>query len=419
MTTRPRLLSPALINIYRDLVAKLGPRVASALRKAPNPAELEANAAAVLRRIAAKPRGFQQTLRESRLPHPTRLRAAGKAPDGTVLPGWRDPLADAWGTEPRTKPDIPAPSRTIPPELVAKVAASLASTDAAQRFARSFGLTLAEGTYFLLDLLDVSKPNGAAGIARRQHSRGGLFAELAMPFRPEVLAKEAQAAKANAADFIAAEWRKLGARDAKAAKELAGKVDRAIDRAFAAGAAHAPGAVAGAGTVAGGAASWGSVPLAPNLWLMRLTGLRDEAGKMVADHFRGLVFFDTARKVVEIIPVGIGESKFAGGTYVIVEQIKKTFARLRRTLSSADLPIPEGVEVRVRAPARVVAVLQTERAPPASHLRGFERGVQKAMRVASMDVDLVKLDGARQAKDARELVKETIKILLRGGQPAK
>jgi hypothetical protein len=410
MKPRPRLLRPALASLYRDLVTELGPRVVSALRKSQNSEGLVADATRVLRQIAAKPRGFEKVLRESRLPDPTRLRRAGT--------GWRDPVAEAWGTKPRTQPDVPSASRAIPPELVAKVMTSLDSRDAAKRL-KSFGLTLAEGTYFLLKVLDVSKPNGAAAIARSIHSRAGLFFELAMPFHPEVLAREAQAARNNAARFVAAEWRKLGAQNGNDAKILAREVDEAIKKAFETGAADAAGATAGVGPVAGGVASWGSVRLARNFWLMRLTGLRDEAGKMVADHFRGLVFFDTARKVVEIIPVGIGESKFASGTYAIVEQLKKTFSRLRSTLSSADLPIPDGVEVRVRTPAHVVAVLQTERAPPVSQLRGFERSVKKAMQATSLEVDLVKLDAARQANDARELVRQTIGVLLHGGAPAK
>lgn len=369
-------------------------------------AQLIKDTVLLLQSMAHKPCGLQDVLL-SRLPSSLAPRAAKGG-------GLRDPVVEAWKPRRPANEQPPSgaqrrPASERPPitqELVAEVAARIEKASP-EMLARSFGgIQASQFLHYVLSLLDISA-FAKAGVEGRVHTRGGLVVEAAMPFRSEVLRAEKAAALANVEDLLA----RMGKR------HLGEKASAALEHAF--DGVKRDGGASFKEMLKGTAACGDSVRLAPNLWLMRLTGLTDDAGKQVLDHFRGLVWYDVKNGAVEIVPVGLGESKFKGGTYVIVDQIKRSFGRIKNKLSAAELPVPPNVKVRVRWGKEVAAVFQTELRLADTQIGGLEAAVQTASEAKAIKVRTVRVDGKQAAEDARAIVRAIIDVLLKFDKPAK
>ncbi|MFL5910200.1 MAG: hypothetical protein ACJ768_06485 [Gaiellaceae bacterium] len=368
-------------------------RVVKALRT-PETADAARETIAFVRQVARQPQGLAEALRVSRLP----------SPEGRFLPKSpqaRTPFSSA----------TPVAVKGMAPELVGWLQGELARTDAPRRLRSSFPfLDLHAATLLLLRMLDISEPVSRAGVVRRTLSRAGLFLEVLLPFEPKVVEQEAVAAKANARHWVTSEPRRFGARNAAEATALADAATAAVDRHLGIGGS--------AGSVVdvegGGVAAVSAGRVAPNLWLVRLTGMLDSAGKQVADHYHALVSFDAATGTIDVMPVGVGESKTSGGTYKIACQMVATFRRLSTQLgSAAELPDMPAGKIAVRWGPRVVAVLQTEEAVPAAHLTGYQAQLRRVSGAPRLDVSLVMLDMSRKAVDARAVVRTAISILMK------
>lgn len=400
----------ALKNILRDLGAEKQTKVVELLKS-----------------IAAKPKNFKGALPSVRLNSPSAPRSKPTyvwqpASSGVLYPqpngpvgGPReliDPIAAAWEKPtPKGKLAVEPEPIKVTPELVDSIVTQLGRHEV-ETSARSFGgVSPNRFMYALLScLLTSKKPRNAAGLEQRVNIRTGLFAEFAMPFRPEVVASEKVAAIENlneALDTLA----NRGKLPRSKLDDMKSSGKGAIENAYTIllrentlGNASAYVALEGA------SALLDSAPVAPNMWMMRLTGLTDAGGKKVLDHFRGHVFFDAPANTIEITPIGLGEAKLTGGTYKIIGQVVKSVARIRDTLSASELPIPKDVKIKVRWGKRLTVILQTE--DKLSVPSGLPKSIQKASGSKTMAVEIVQIDGTQIATDGRHIVRAVIKALL-------
>ena len=390
MKARPRrLLNAAAVEAYSWLVSELEGQLRSTVEASLEDAQMVARrkqAVTELRTLAREPRGYLSGL--GRLPHPS----APLAENPRISPflGTGQPTSRSAGQS---------------PELIGLLVAKLQETDV-PNLLKPYRLDLRQAVAFLLEILDISRlRRGESALTRASHPRGGLFAELAIVFHEDVLKAESKAAQANADYWIRTEPGRFGASDntvAAVSQGVAEKIAAALETSTADEISSASNQVA----------VWNGRRVGPNLWLARLSGLFDENGKQVADHYRALLSFDEGTKVVDVMPVSLGESKFKRGRYKIVRQMISTFRRTQKSFSTADVPTAGEADVRTRWGPRVVAVLQSEEPPAPAHLIDIENAIKQAAKRPKLDVELVEIPAATVAKDARAIVRATMEILM-------
>jgi len=149
-------------------------------------------------------------------------------------------------------------------------------------------------------------------------------------------------------------------------------------------------------------------PVAQNLWMMRFTEIRDESGRLIMDHERGLVSFSPDG--IDVTPCSVGESKFGSKGAELLEQSVRNTGRASETFRAANLPDPSVLPVRIRWGKSVVMIAQTEaaravRAPP-----DYAASVSKAAG-KKLKVEFVRAGTLEGAKRSREIVREFLKLL--------
>ncbi|MBF5046058.1 hypothetical protein FGE12_26830 [Aggregicoccus sp. 17bor-14] len=270
---------------------------------------------------------------------------------------------------------------------------------------KRLGLRTEEGTELLLRILDYSKERRAAGFKRRVRGRGGILYEMLLSFQPDVVAKERAAASVNASEWILREPERFGT-DKKGAPAL---VERAQERLR-----DAEGAKSGLGRGLlreDGTPRFGELErLEENLFLLRLTDVRDESGRLMSDHFRVLLSFSRDRKTLELVPVGVGESKFQSKVREIIPQLIRNLERAQETLRASNLPHLEGVDIQVRWGKALVVVAQSEKAVSPRQLAGLEDKVREATGALQLKVSVAEGATAKQAQASKDVVDKFMRL---------
>lgn len=274
----------------------------------------------------------------------------------------------------------------------------------AEHFA-ALGLSIDEGTWLMFNVLDYSKALKKAGIQRRIDSRGGILYETVLPLHPNVVRKERAATATNASEWIRQEPGRFGVSDAQK-ERMAQAVSEQVGNPPAAG--PSTGAVFIRQRDAAGLGDFEL--LARNLWLVRLVEVRDEGGRLISDHIRTLMSVSPDGKAIDLMPSGIGESKFRSGYAKVVPQVVANIRRVRETLRAANLPDLEGLEIRVRWGKALVVVVQTEKQLPTGALDDISGAVRKATRAPELKVNMELVLTPEQAFAARRTVNLFMKL---------
>ena len=258
--------------------------------------------------------------------------------------------------------------------------------------------------YLIEVMLRYSMPRGDASLSRRKNSIGGLSYESMIPYQPEVVDAETKVALSNVKKVIRSRT-PAGASEGKIQDEIKSAQKMILERMAgpASVADKAPPPVSTPDAVA----IMENGPVGDNLWLIRLTGVRDMDGQLVTDHFRALVSFEG--NTVKLIPVGIGESKFQSGYNVIIDQLIESFKRVRDGVSATNLLPSANVEVQWGPD--VIAIIQSEEAPPEGHFNRIEQRLADAAGSKKLNVNLVYMGNEQAAEDARKMVLTIIEKL--------
>lgn len=404
-------------RILDQAIGETGARLAAAMR-ARGASALSATIESLDNKVKAKRESLVRELGKFDLRRYTAERQLNRELAAHVL---QDPISSVLGRLQKRAPDYaskmsdttaavidlagktkPKPAlAVISPATVARVAArikEIAQTEPelASRFSE-LGLSIDEGTWLMFSVLDYSKAKSAAGIVRRIDRRGGILYEMLIPLQPGVNKAERAASASNAKDWILSEPGRFGATEAQKGR-LADAVANLLQ----------PSNSAKASTVfmrnrdAAGLAEM--VPLAKNLWLMRLTDVHDEAGRLASDHIRALISAGSDGKSIDVVPSGFGESKFKSGYAKIIPQIERNLRRSRDTLKASNLPDLQGLEIRVRWGKTLVVIIQSEKKLPVGTEASIEGLVRKITRTPKMKVEIEHGATAAQAFGARRAV---------------
>jgi len=299
-------------------------------------------------------------------------------------------------------PKAPARYATAAPEVAAAVIELLKKKGLIEEGAMRLGTLRIDpraGVALLSEALAYSAPRSAAGAGRRVNTRGGVFYELLMPFHENVITAETRLACQEAEQIIRGRGKAAGL----SAAQIDAQVNAARETITARMAGMSRVATEGQAlsTAADGVALMESGPVAENLWMVRLTGMRDVNGKLVADHFRALASFE--KNTTKLIPIGLGESKFVSGAGKIIPQMIETVARVSDGVTAMNLPRVGKVEVQWGS--EVVVIIQSEEAPPPRH---FDDLAQKLAAEANTTQPLkatpITMVNRQGADDARKLV---------------
>jgi len=319
--------------------------------------------------------------------------------------GQRGILPDAQSSLVQGLPKTPARYATAAPEVAAAVIQLLKKKglieDGVMRLG-SLRIDPRAGVALLSEALAYSAPRSAAGAGRRVNTRGGVFYELLMPFHENVIAEETRVACREAERII----RGRGEAAALSPAQIDTQVNavRETITARLAGMSRVATEGQALSTTADGVALMESGPVAADLWMIRLTSMRDVNGRLVADHFRTLASFE--KNATRLIPVGLGESKFVSGSGKIIPQMIETLARVSEGVTATNLPRAGKVEVQWGS--ELVVIIQSEEAPPPGHFANLAQKIAaEANAVQPLKATPITMVNQQGAADARKLV-ETV-----------
>jgi hypothetical protein len=332
----------------------------------------------LLASVALHPQALRKALSEGFLGAGARLPRPGLGPN--ALPGDAAKLA-----------------KVQPPELLPHIYQRLREKGFISRDGvLKTGLSVDPDVFvaFLARVLDYPAARDAAGLGRRFDSLGGVAFEAMLPFRKEVLDCERLAGRTA---VRAAVERRAAARGLPraAADEAYKRVGDAFETHHASGRAEVD-------VTSPYALLTSEGRLGEGLFDIRLTGIRDEDGRLVTDHFRAIL---DVGPPAGLTVYSVGESKFKSGTREIAAQVIRSFERVQGGVHAPEL---RGIEVGPRAvhlAPEVVAVVQTEKPAPRSHLAGLAQQIRStsahpgAPDTVVRVVEVVDLDGAKLARD--------------------
>jgi hypothetical protein len=262
------------------------------------------------------------------------------------------------------------------------------------------------GVALLSEALVYSAPRSGAGAGRRVNTRGGIFYELLMPFHKDVIAAETRVARQQAALIV----RRRGRAARLDAAQIEAQVNAALETITSRMAGMSRVATEGQAlsAAADGVALLENGRVAEDLWMVRLTGMRDINGKLVADHFRALVSFE--KNVTTLIPIGLGESKFVSGAGRITSQMIETVRRVNDGVTATNLPRVGKVEVQWGS--ELVVIIQSEAAPPPAHFDSLtQRLAAESNTTQPLKTTLLTMVDQQGADDARKVVKTILEEL--------
>jgi hypothetical protein len=358
---RPGILDQAVLEsgaeVYAETMknAELARRLGEVTKI---PAEEQAAIMAWLRQEAINRRDVLLEMGQAKLQDPVsatlaRLRAPREPGE---QPPPRTKLAETV-EQAGDRPIEPVIAVTSPRTVARIVEAIYAREPKIRAWFEQLGLSVEDGTWLMCRVLDYTKPRDIAAFRRRVDRRGGVLWELLMPFKASVVQAEREVALGNAIEWVRAEPARFGVKPAEAEALVA-----SVQARFAAAAAAAAEPRFGQSIVRteDNPGLGGIDFIAENLWMMRLTGVHDESGRLMMDHYRALVSFAKDGSAIDLTPVGIGESKFGSKAAEMFEQMVRNVGRASETLRAADLPNPSVLPVRVRSGKTIVVIGQTE-----------------------------------------------------------
>jgi hypothetical protein len=292
---------------------------------------------------------------------------------------------------------------TSPPTVAKLVEEIHRERPAIKAYFAERGLSVEDGTWLMCQVLAYTTPRDWAAFVRRTNKRGGVLWEFLMAFEPEAVAVERKVALDNAVDWIREEPARFGIAPKDVEKfvselKLRFAQLQNVPAQYGRGIARSQ-QIPGIGEIDF---------LAPNLWLMRLTEIRDEAGRLMMDHERALVSFSPTS--IEVTPVGVGESKFGSKAAELFRQLIANVGRSKETLRAANLPDPSALPVNVRWGKRLAVIAQTESVGKARTPADLQASLsKKAGRQLNITPAVVGTN--KGAETSREVVGEFMRLL--------
>jgi hypothetical protein len=400
---RPRIIDHAVLEdgalLFEQIKRNAALREAAGLTGAEVDPQKLPKVEEWLRKQAASPKEIKNELGQQKLVHPQSAKELAAAQEAARQ-------AKAAGKK-RLPAQPEAEVAVTSPRAVAAVVEQIykSSSPLLRGWLRKLGLTVEDGTWLMWKILDYSSPRNVASFFRRVASRGGALWELLMAFYPRVVAAERSMALELALEWIRSEPQRFGLTPElveQLSRELTERLSAAEGTTVQYGTGiFRPAEVPGIGEVE---------QLATNLWLMRLSEVRDSAGRLMMDHARALVSF--SKDGIDIVPVGIGESKFGSKAAEVFEQLVRNVGRAADTLRAANLPDLSTVPIRVRWGKGLVVIAQTEARGGIRAPQGLEASLRKATGRGDLKIEFVTGGTLEDAKASRKAVTAFMRLLL-------